>query len=388
MAPVDLAEVARLRDPHPVWARLREQAPVHRCLAEAGGEAWLLTRYADVREAHLDPRLTIDNRFAAGGYRGFALPPELDANLLNRDGPAHHRLRRMVASAFAPRRVSALRERIQAVAEELVVGWGRDADLVADYAVPLPVTIICELLGVPPAQRDRFKVWTNGMFAQDQGEVRESVNQIRGFLVDLVRSKRRHPSEDLLSDLVSLRDGEDRLSEEELLSTAMILMLAAYESPVHAVATAAATVLAHPTQLRELRESPELLPAAVDELLRFDPPTALSIRRFAVEDAVLGGVEIKAGDTVLFGQAPAHRDPREFRDPGTFDIHRHPQHLAFGRGAHFCLGSVLGRTEIEIALRVLLDRFPDLRLACDPEELPWRQSARSRGLTALPVRLR
>lgn len=384
---VDLSDPALLAAPHQWWHHLRESAPVHRCHAEDGSDAWLITRYEHVRAAHLDPRLTVDKSASNGGYSGFSLPPELDANLLNRDGPAHQRLRSMVARAFTPRRVSALRARIDDLAQELVDSFPPDhvVDLVSDYAAPLPTTIIGDLLGVPRSTRDEFKTWTNGMFSRDRDEVRTSIQSIFAFLNSLIAHKKNSPADDLLSDLVTLRQEDDRLSDEELLSTAMLLMLAAYESPVHAIGNGLAALLTHPSQWRELRSHPDLIAQTVDEVLRFDPPNALAIRRFATEDLELAGCPISAGDTVLLGQTCAHRDPRRYTNPDTFDLHRQPQHLAFGHGPHFCLGAALGRAEVEIALRTFVTRCPAATLMCTPEQLDWRPSARSRGLQQLPV---
>lgn len=383
---VDLSDTAFQTDPHPGWAQLRESSPVHGVYAEDGSPAWLVTRYEMVREAHLDSRLTVDKRASRGGYSGFSLPPELDENLLNRDGETHRRLRRLVSGAFTPRRVRSLRTHISEIAHDLIDRFDDEqVDLVADYTVPLPTMVIGHMLGVPTSDRAQFKEWTNGMFSHDRDEVRTSIGHIFTFLRTLIDDKRHKPGDDLLSDLVALHDGTDRLSNDELLSTAMLLMLAGYESPVHAIGNGITALLTHPQQWRELCARPELIPNAVEEILRFDPPNSLSIRRFATEDMSIDGCPIKAGDTVLYGKASALRDPRQYTQPDTFDIHRNPQHIAFGRGTHFCLGAPLGRAEVELALTALLARCPNLSLTCETDQLAWRHSARSHGLVRLPA---
>lgn len=387
---VDLADSAFHVDPHRTWARLREAAPVHRCRAEDGSPAWVLTRYADIRDAHVDPRFTVDKRASAGGYAGFNLPPELDENLLNRDGDVHRRLRRLVAGAFTPRRIAALRTHIEAVANEHAEQLAAQptADVVTDYAAMIPIKVIGGLLGVPPEQQGLFRSWVNGMFAHDPNQVRTAIAEIHAFLRGLIDTKRACPSDDLLSDLVTLRDDGDRLDEHELLSTTMLLMLAGYENPVHGIGNATAALLTHRDQWHALQDTPELLPAAVDELLRFGPPAALGIRRFAVQPVTLGGCTIKPGDTVLFGQMAAHRDPRQYDSPDLLDIKRNPSRgMAFGHGVHFCIGAALGHAEIELALAALLRHAPRMTLACDPADLQWRRSTRSRGLLSLPVTL-
>lgn len=382
----DLTDPDFLADPHASWAQLRESGPVHGVYAEDGSPAWLVTRYETVRERHLDSRLTVDKRASNGGYSGFSLPPELDENLLNRDGETHSRLRRLVSGAFTPRRVRSLRGRLDEIAHALIDDFDADhVDLVSEYSVPLSATVIGHMLGVPESERAQFKTWTNGMFSRDREEVATSIRYIYTYLRELIDVKRTQPDDDLLSDLVALHDGADRLSRDELLSTAMLLMLAGYESPVHALGNGIVALLTHPQQWRELRERPELVPTAVEEILRFDPPNSLSIRRFATEDMEIEGCPVKAGDTVLYGKAAALRDPRQYDNPDTFDIHRQPQHIAFGRGTHFCLGAPLGRAEVEIAITTLLTRCPDLTLSCPPEQLTWRQSARSHGLVCLPA---
>lgn len=387
---VDAEEL--LADPYAVYARLREAGPVHRFTGTDGLPAWLVTRYDDVRHALADPRLSLDkSRAKPGGYRGLALPPALDANLLNMDPPDHTRIRRLVVKAFTPRRIAALREPVRRTAHTLldaVEPLGR-ADLIAAYAAPLPITVICELLGVAEADRPDFRTWTDAIVIPDPARperAKDAVRALIGFLARLLAAKRADPADDLLSDLVAVRDDEDRLSEDELMSLAFLILFAGYENTVHLIANATLALLTHPEQLAEVRAEPGRLGDAVWELARYDGPVPLAIRRFPVEDVTIGGVTVPAGETVLLSLAAAHRDPRRFADPDTLDLGRDVTgHLALGHGIHYCLGAPLARLEAEIALSVLLERFPRLALDGSPDEVEWRPSMRSRGLRALPV---
>lgn len=382
-----------MADPYAVYARLREAGPVHRIAGTDGLPAWLVTRYDDVRQALADPRLSLDKRNAApGGYRGMALPPALDANLLNMDPPDHTRIRRLVSQAFTPRRIAQLREPIRKTADQLldaIAPHGR-ADLIASYAAPLPINVICDLLGVAPEDRRDFRAWTDALVAPDPAEPSRAKEAIRGmlaFFTQLIARKRAEPADDLLSAMIAVRDEEDRLSEDELMSLAFLILFGGYENTVHLIGNATLALLDHPDQLAALRADPGRLGGAVEELARYDGPAPLAIRRFAVEDIAIGGVTIPAGDTVLLSLAAAHRDPHRFADPDRLDIGRDVTgHLALGHGIHYCLGAPLARMETEIALAALLERFPRLELDVPYGELRWRPSMRARGLLTLPVR--
>ncbi|WDM17073.1 cytochrome P450 [Streptomyces lavenduligriseus] len=380
-------------DPYGVYGRLREEGPVHRITGTDGLPAWLVTRYDDVRQALADPRLSLDKRNATqGGYRGMSLPPALDANLLNMDPPDHTRIRRMVSKAFTPRRVEALRVPVRRTADRLLDSLsGQDeVDLIAFYAAPLPIIVICDLLGVPQTRRADFRAWTDALVAPDPTRperAREAVGGLLSFFTRLIADKRARPADDLLSALIAVRDQEDRLSEDELMSLAFLVLVAGYENTVHLIGNAVAALLAHPEQLAALRADAALLDRAIEELARYDGPVPLAIRRFPTEDIVIGGVTVPAGETVLLSLAAAHRDPRRFPDPDRLDIGRDAGgHLALGHGIHYCLGAPLARMETGIALTGLFDRFPGLSLAVPPHDLRRRPSMRSRGLLALPVR--
>ncbi len=327
-----------------------------------GSGAWLIGGYDVVRAALADPRLSLDKR-NANGYSGFSLPPALDANLLNMDPPDHTRVRRLVAQAFTARRSDALRPRVQQIADELLetIAPQGHADLIAALAGPLPVTVICELLGVPADARADFRTWTNALLAQEKAGAAQAVQNLHGYFQGLVDAKRARPSDDLLSALITARDADDRLTADELTSLAFLLLFAGYENVTNLIGIGAVALLTHPD-----RAVP-----SVDDLLRRDPPAPYAIRRFPVEDVTLAGVRIPAGDTVLLS----------LQETGTDGAH-----LGFGHGIHYCLGAALARIEVETALDSLIRRFPDIALDVPVAELRWRPSMRTRGLLELPVR--
>nr|7WEX_A Chain A, Cytochrome P450 hydroxylase [Streptomyces avermitilis MA-4680 = NBRC 14893] len=379
-----------LADPYAVYDRLRDTAPVHRIAGTDGKPAWLVTRYDDVREGLANPLLSLDKKHALpGNYRGLALPPALDANLLNMDAPDHTRIRRLVGRAFTLRRVEQLREPVRETAHRLLdaLGTHGSTDLIASYAAPLPITVICDLLGVPDEHRRDFRAWTDPLVTPDPARpdvARESVVSLLGFFTGLLADKRKNPADDLLSDLIAVQEEGDRLTEDELMSLAFLILFAGYENTVHLIGNAVLALLRHPEQLAALREDPARLPDAVGEFARYEGPALLAIRRFPVRDVTIGGVTVPAGETVLLSLSAANRDPSRFPDPDRLDLGRDAAgHLALGHGVHYCLGAPLARLETEVALAALLERFPDLALAeTEPRRRP---SLRARGLLALPV---
>ncbi|MGW2646044.1 cytochrome P450 family protein [Streptomyces sp. NPDC001393] len=386
---MDLAH-GLIEQPYDVYRLLRDTAPVQRITGPDGTPAWLVTRYEDVRAALADPCLSLDKRHAAPGtYQGFPLPPALDANLLNMDPPDHTRIRRLVGRAFTPRRIQQLREPIRRTADRLLDALGPhgSTDLIASYAAPLPITVICDLLGVPEEHRLDFRVWTDALVAPDPsrpGAGREAMVAMLGYFTRLLAAKREQPAEDLLSDLIAVRDEGDRLSEDELMSLAFLILFAGYENTVQLIGNAVLALLRHPDQLAALRKDPAQLPLAVEELSRYEGPALFGIRRFAVQEVTISGVTVPAGETVWVSLSAANRDPARFPDPDRLDLSRDASgHLALGHGIHYCLGAPLARAETEIALAALLERLPDLALGAG--ELRWRPSMRARGLVALPV---
>ncbi|MET9494503.1 cytochrome P450 [Streptomyces sp. NPDC006552] len=381
-------------DPYSAFRALRSRGPVHHARFPTGDEAWLVIGHEEVRAAFADPRLRNDVRHAAD-FEDDGLYA-VGRNMLQVDPPDHTRLRTLVAREFTARRVQALRPRVEEAAGSLldtVAADGR-ADLVAAYAYPLPLTIICELLGVPGDDRAAFRGWSTQVVALDDAEGSARASQeMAGYLAGLAEEKRRlrhAPESDLLHALVRGHHSDDaeRLSPEELLGMAFLLLVAGHETTVNLIANAVHLLLSHPDQLAALRTDPELLPGAVEETLRHESPAPAGAYRYAADPLDLGGVRIPAGARVVLSIAAANRDPARFAAPDRFDVRRDPvatrAHLAFGHGLHHCLGAPLARLEATLALRLLLDRFPGL--AFDGDGTPrWRASL-MRGLRDLPVR--
>jgi cytochrome P450 len=379
------------RNPYPAYAELRGSGPVQRIPGGGDGRvSYLVTGYDEARSAFNDPRLSKDTaRFFAGKPSTRDLHPAVSQTMLASDPPQHTRLRRLVARAFTPGTIAGLRPYIQSVTDGLVdalVADGR-ADLVEDLAVPLPVTVICQLLGVPEADRSAVRGWSNELFAAGQPERTDAASHaIADYMAGLVDAKRRAPDDGLLTELVAARDGEDKLSEAELVSLAVLLLVAGHETTSNFIGNAALALFQDPQALHRLRGAPELLSSVLDELLRFDSPVGIATFRYSTEPLTLGGVDIPAGMPVLIAPGAANRDPARFPDPGRLDLTRDAKsHLAFGHGIHRCLGAPLAKLEAEIALGSLLALGDRLRLAVPAEELEWRHTRLMRGLRSLPV---
>ncbi|MBZ3906907.1 cytochrome P450 family protein [Streptomyces griseiscabiei] len=380
-------------DPYPTYARLREAAPVGMVPTGSGARhSCLITGYAEAREAFADPRLSKDTtRFFAGRPSQRDLHPALSRNMLATDPPRHARLRALVTKAFTTGAVARLRPRIAALVDELLDAWPDHGtvDLVADLAVPLPVTVICEMLGVPESDRAAVRTWSSDLFdAADPRRIDAASHAVGDYMTDLVATKRASPGTSLLDDLIAVRDGEDRLTEDELVSLAVLLLIAGHETTTNFIGNAALALLRHPEALARLRAEPQLLGGALDELLRLDPPVQIATFRYSTQALTLGGTEIPEGVPVLIAPGAANRDPGRFPDPDRLDLSRDATgHLAFGHGIHRCLGAPLARAEAELALQALLTRFPNARLAPPTAPLHWRHTRLLRGLTALPLTL-
>jgi cytochrome P450 len=391
-------------DPYPVYARLRAADPVHWGGAPGpkapGGGAWYLTRYADVAAALTDPRL---GRTPGATRRGAPPPAAPEAQrpyremarrfVLFQDPPDHTRLRSLVVRAFTPAAAERLRPTIARTADALLAGVaGRPGmDLIADFAFPLPVTVIAALLGVPLADRGQLRAWSTAIAAAIDLRHSEDVMArasaaavaLTGLLRPLLRERRRRPRADLLSALVAVEAQGDRLSEDELLAMAVLLLVAGHETTVNLIGNGVLALLRHPDQRARLAREPALLAPAIEELLRYDSPVQMTFR---TTHAVLevGGQRLGAGQHVGLLLGAANRDPAQFPAPDRLDIGRTPnRHLAFGGGSHFCLGAGLARVEAQVAVATLLQRFPGLRLAT--EAPVWRPTITLRGLAALPV---
>lgn len=398
---VDLASPAFKANPYPVYARLREKEPVCRVVLPDGQAAWLITRYDDVAAALTDGRFAKDpdNALTPEQRRRQPWVPRmfrpLTRNMLDRDPPDHTRLRALVQRAFTPRLVEGLRERIEALTDELLdaaLRRGR-ADLIRDYALPVPTTIIAEMLGVPAEDRRRFQRWSSSIVAADPSGWRmfkaiPSAFAFLRYLRRLVRTRRTEPRDDLVSALVAAEEAGDSLSEDELLAMIFLLLVAGHETTVNLIGNGVLALLEHPAELEKLRGNPILIKSAVEELLRYDGPLEKATERYAREEASVAGVPIPRGELVYAVLASANRDARQFSDPDSLDLARDPnRHLAFGLGIHYCLGAPLARLEGQIAIATLLARAPGLRLAVARKRLRWKRGLVLRGLEALPVNL-
>ena len=383
---------------HASFAELAATGPVQRITLFTGVPAWLVTGYAEARELLSHP----DVIKAAPGTRPVsshneALPAHvaaaMDQHMLSTSPPDHTRLRRLVSAAFTRRRMDVLEPRIQEIADGLLDGLaaadGGQVDLVAGYGYPLPMTVITELLGVPHRRRDDFRRWSgivvNASVYPAETFI-EAATEMVSYIRELIAQKRAAPSDDLLSDLIAVRDGGDRLSEDELSSMVFLLLIAGHETTVNLICGGMLALLTHPDQMHLLRTEPERLPAAVEELLRFDGPLQVATPSVTAAPVQIGDVTIPAGEVVLPALLAANRDPGRFDEPDRLDITRTAaSHLAFGHGIHHCLGAPLARLEGRIAIGSLIKRFPHLRLA-DPATEPHRgPGLLMNGLTKLPV---
>ncbi|WP_371494493.1 cytochrome P450 [Kitasatospora sp. NBC_00374] len=380
------------RNPYPTFAALRSASPVQKLPGGGGRSSYLVTGYAEAKEAFTDPRLSKDTaRFFAGKETGRNLHPAVSQSMLATDPPRHTRLRSLVTKAFTPGAVARMRPYIESVVGELLDEWapGEQTDAIQKLAVPLPVTVICHMLGVPVADRTSMHIWSNELFAAGRPERIDSASHaVADYMADLIAAKRRTPDDSLLTGLIRARDGEDRLSEDELVSLAVLILVAGHETTTNLIGNGLLALLKAPDSLHRLREEPGLVETAIDELLRLDSPVSTATFRFTTETTRLGDTEIPAGSPVLIAPGAANRDPARFPEPDRLALDRDTGgHLAFGHGIHRCLGAPLARAEGGIALRALVTRFPQLRLAVPAEELEWRHTRLMRGLVALPILL-
>jgi cytochrome P450 PksS len=385
-------------NPFPFYARLRAEAPACRVTLPTRETAWLITRYDDVAIVLKDDDFVKDTNNALTPGQAANQPwfrkvfRSLKRNMLSRDPPDHTRLRGLVR-AFSPRLIEQMHGRIETLTHELldaVQGQGR-MDLIRDFALPLPATIIAELLGVPVADRHAFHRGTDAIIAAAASswamfKAVPSAWWLVRYIRKLVRQRRADPRDDLVSALAQAEDAGDRLSEDELLAMVFLLLVAGHETTVNLIGNGTLALLEHPDQMAKLRNNPALIKPAVEELLRFTSPVEMATERYVREDVTIGGEKIPRGEMVFAVIASANRDERQFADPDTLDLAREPnRHLTFGLGPHFCLGAPLARLEGQIAINTLLCRVPDLRLTVSSDELRWRRGMLLRGLESLPV---
>jgi cytochrome P450 len=373
------------------YAELRRTDPVPRVRLAPGGEAYLVSRYEDVKRVFADP---VFSR-AATSDPGAAVLRPVRRNpylMVSLDAPEHTRIRRLVAKAFTVRSVELLRPRVEQMVDGLIDGMvaqPRPVDFVTSFAAPLPAMVISEMLGVPFADQETLRDWMDialSVTAHTPDQIRAAGEQMFGYLERLIAAKRAEPADDLLTRMIQARDDEDRLSEPELLNNTYLLLVAGYETTAALLANSVLTLHRHPDQLALLRDKPELLPDAVEELLRYVRISKAILERVATRDTELSGVAVPVGSTVIPLQYSANRDETLADEPDRFDITRKPlPHMAFGGGLHFCLGAPLARLELRAAFEGLLRRLPDLRPAVDVSAVEWKHGLLTRGPAALPV---
>jgi cytochrome P450 len=386
-----------LADPYPFYRKLREANPVFR-LDEL--DAWIVTSYESVNAALRNPQLSSDRfprlrqRLASRGLDSLA--EDRVRSMIHMDPPDHTRLRGLVNKAFTPKTVDAMAGHIQEIIDGLlnvVKSHGR-MDLIEDFAYPLPVTVIAEMLGVPAEDRARFKHWSDEVSVVLGGDVASlsetalrrattAREELADYFRDIVRQRRKNPGSDLISALTQAEEEGGKLSEDELYSTVVLLLVAGNETTTNLIGNGMLALLRHPEEMRKVWDSPSRVPAAVEEMLRFDSPVQLTTR-MAKTDLEIQGTKIQKGDWLYLVVGAANRDPAQFPDPDRFDVTRiENKHVAFGAGAHFCLGAPLARLEAQIALRALRDHFPSLRIG--EETIEYRNNFNLRGLKSLPV---
>lgn len=384
-------------DPFPFLARLRDSEPVYRTTLPDKTPVWLLTRYDDVNALLRDERFTKDRRSALTKEQLRKLPwtppmfRPLERNMLDLDPPDHTRLRSLVHKAFTPGLVEQMRSRTQRVAEELLdrVSSRDEMDLIKDFALPLPMTIITEILGVPAKDHDKFHRWSQAVVSLTSPSptlrVLPSVWKFIRYLRQFFKLRRREPQDDLVTALIKAEEAGDKLNEDELLAMVFLLLIAGQETTVNLIGNGTLALIENPDEMSKLRSDPALAKPAVEELLRYTAPVLMTSERYALENAVVHGVTIPRGEMTLGVIGSANRDETVFDKPNELLITRDPnKHLSFGQGIHFCLGAPLARMEAQIAFTTLLRRLPHLRLN-NPSSLRWRPSMILRGLESLPV---
>lgn len=398
-APIELSEEF-LREPGPLYEQLRTQGPIHHVRLPAGLRGWLITDYTVAKQVLADPTIRKDvhqiRRIIDTTHPGVhAMGSDMAEHMLNTDPPDHTRLRRLVAKAFTPRSVAALVPRIEQIADELIAAIPThtgSVDLLSAFAFPLPITVICELLGIPATDRDQFRAWTNTiLFAgtDSRETVLTAAANMNAYLRDLITDRRAHPGDDMLSGLASATDTDGNLTDTEVVSMTFLLLVAGHETTVNLIGNTMLTLLQDPERFAGLRAHPDQIPAALEEHLRHLGPVHIATLRFTTEPVTLGDTTIGPDELVFVSLAAANRDPSRFARPELVDYDRdNPGHLAFGHGIHVCLGAPLARAEGTIALTRLLAHYPHMTLATDPATLAWRTSSLIRGLDALPVQLR
>lgn len=393
---VDFLNNEFISNPFPVYSELRNNDPVHRFLLPSGQFAWIISRYDDAVEILQDSRFVTNPPYTADGS-GTMLPHQeiLSRNMLSVNPEDHRRLRRLVQKAFTPRMIERLRGRIEEISDELLdkvqSNGRREMDLIEDYAFPLPIIVICEMLGVPVEDQEQFRHWSDTiMEGFNNTQLSQKTDEVMALFVDylhsLITERRSALQEDLISDLISVEEDGDILSEQELYALVFVLIIAGHETTVNLIGNGMLALLQNPDQKQMLQNDPELIKPAIEEMLRYNGPAEVSNIRWATEDVEYGGKQIRQGDMLFIAFSSANRDPEQFPDPDTFDITRKVNnHIAFGKGVHYCLGAPLARLEGEIAISALLRRMPGIQLKRTEESMEWRPGMIIRGLKEFPV---
>jgi len=397
--PIDITSPQFKANPFPYFARLRAEQPIYRTTLADKTPIWLVTRHAEVDTLLKDERFAKNPRATLTPEQLRKLPwippmfRPLERNMLDLDPPDHTRLRALVHKAFTPRLIEQMRARVQTLADELLEAAARkrEMDLIRDYALPLPLTIITEILGVPTQDRDKFHRWSKAIVSISSFSmpwlVIPDIWRFSRYLRGFFKLRRASSGDDLTSALIQVEEAGDKLSEDELMAMIFILLIAGHETTVNLIGSGTLELLRHPDQLEKLRRDPALIKTAVEELLRYTAPVFMSTERYARADVTVQSVTIPRGELTFGVIGSANRDETVFENPEALDITReNNKHLAFGQGIHYCLGAPLARLEAQIAINTLLRRMPDLRLKDSPESLRWRPSLILRGLEALPVK--
>jgi cytochrome P450 len=396
---INIASAEFKANPYPFYAQLRDEAPVIRLPLPGKQTVWLITRYDDVSAALKDERFVKNRRNAMSPDQLAKVPwipafaKAIEQNMLDQDAPDHTRLRGLVHKAFTPRLIEQMRERVQTITNDLLdAAQARgQMDLIHDFALPLPVNVICDILGIPPKDRNKFHRWSNAAIAATASDLGKllaipNIYALVNYVRRLIQLRRADPQDDLMSALIQARENNDQMSEDELVAMVVILLIAGHETTVNLIGNGMLALLEHRDQMDKLQHDPGLIKTAVEELLRFYSPVETATERYAREDITIQGVTIPRGEMMFAGIASANRDPSQFTNPDTLDITRDPnRHLAFGQGIHYCVGAPLARMEGQIAINTLLERMPDLQLTVPVENLRWNKGLALRGLKALPV---
>src|SRR5687767_2109070 len=396
---VDIVSPGFKADPFSFLANLRASQPIYRTTLPDKTPVWLITRYEDVAALLKDEKFVKNRRTAMSQdqlKKMSWVPPifrPLERNMLDLDAPDHTRLRSLVHKAFTPALIGQMRARIQSLADELldVVARKGEMDLIKDYALPLPMTIITEILGVPTKDRDKFHKWSSAVVSLSSPNptlrVIPSVWRFIRYLRRFIKVRRRDPRDDLISALIRAEEAGDKLSEDELLAMVFLLLIAGHETTVNLIGNGMLALLQSPDQMERLCGDPSLIKFAVEELLRYTSPVFMTSERYALDNATMHDVTIPRGEMILGVIGSANRDDTVFDNPNELNLAREPnKHLSFGQGIHFCLGAPLARMESQIAIKTLLERRPNLQLKINPESLRWRPSIFLRGLQTLPVK--